>query len=80
MIQEKDESVLSEYIAWREFNTSQMHKDLMIELRGKSLLTQNGEKVILGIEQDDKNFKIYFEKGGYALVQTLDNLPMSERI
>lgn len=80
MIQEKDESVLSEYISWREFNMSQMHKDLMIELRGKSLLTQNGEKVILGIEQDDKNFKIYFEEGGYAVVQTLDNLPTSERI
>ncbi|KIM08762.1 MAG: hypothetical protein KU29_03280 [Sulfurovum sp. FS06-10] len=80
MIQEKEESVLSEYLAWREFNISQMSKNMMIELRGKSLITQNGDKVILGIEQDGNNFKIYFEEGGYAIVTELNNLPISERI
>ena len=74
--EENESSVVLEYNAWLKDLVAKTTKNQMVELRGKTLLTQSGEKIILGIEKDVDDFKIYFKDGGYANVTTLNNLPI----
>ena len=74
-----DENVIKEYKGWWERRILQTQRESLFEYRGKSILTQQGEKVILGIEQDQSGYKIYFEDGGFAVVSSLQSLSFCEK-
>ncbi len=78
-INDNEESVIREYHAWLENKATQIKSNELSSFKGKVLPTQDGDKVILGIELFEEKYRIYFEEGGFAIVQTLVNLPISER-
>ena len=78
-INNKEESVMNEYKVWRERHIAQLEKDKLHSYKGSTLLTTLGEKIILGIEKDSDNYKIYFTDGNHAIVDTLDSLSACEK-
>ena len=74
-----DESVIKEYKGWDERRIVQTQRESLFEYRGKIILTQQGEKVILGIEQEESSYKIYFEDGGFGFVPSLQSLSFCEK-
>lgn len=76
---EGDVSVHNEYELWLKMQVENLKKEETLSLKGKLLQTTQGLKIIIGVEQVDQNFKIYFEDGGFANVNSLNNLPISAR-
>jgi len=76
---EGDKSICNEYELWLKMQAENLKKEESLSLKGKLLQTTQGLKIIIGVEQIDQNFKIFFEDGGFANVNSLNNLPISAR-
>lgn len=75
---ENDENIIIEFSNWLNNYKKRAQEEKIAEhinyLKKKKLTTKEGKKTIIGIEWEENNYKIYFEEGGFAVVQTLENI------
>lgn len=78
-IKEEEPNAIAELKFWLEQKKKESIALRHMELRGKKILTGEGEKTILGIEKDGDEFKIYFVgESRFATVSTLEQLKIIE--
>lgn len=78
---QKDPNILTEFEAWMRKNALSDELQAAHALKGLFLQTKSGVLQICGVEHNDGQFHIYFSEGGFAIVSTLQNLPIcNERI
>lgn len=79
-IKENEPNAIAELNFWTEQQKKQQSIERCLSLKGKTLLTGEGEKIIMGVERDGNEFKIYFEnETRFATVSTLEQLKIIER-